>query len=91
MLFMVVERFKGGDAKPVGERFRRNGRMLPEDVAYVASWVVPDGSRCFQLMEAPNHEALTPWIARWADLVDFEVNSVLTSAEFWSGVQSQEA
>jgi hypothetical protein len=91
MLFMVVERFKGGDAKPVGERFRRKGRMLPEDVSYVESWVEADGSKCFQLMEAPSREALTPWMARWADLVDFEVSPVETSTEFWSGVHSREA
>jgi hypothetical protein len=85
MLFMVIERFKSGDAKPAGERFRREGRMLPDDVDYVASWVEEAGSRCFQLMEAPSREALTPWMARWADLVEFEVSPVLTSSEFWLG------
>jgi hypothetical protein len=84
MLFMVIERFKGGDPGPVGERFRRDGRMLPDDVDYVASWIEPDGSRCFQLMEAPNREALAPWMERWADLVEFEVGPVLTSSEYWS-------
>ncbi len=88
---MVIERFKDGDARPVGERFRRDGRMLPDDVRYVESWVEMDGSKCFQLMEAPNREALTPWTERWADLVDFEVRPVLTSAEFWSSIPSREA
>jgi len=91
MLFMVIERFKDGDQGRVGERFRRDGRMLPDDVDYVASWVEPDGSRCFQLMDAPNREALTPWMTRWEDLVDFEVSPVLTSYEFWSGTHSPEA
>ncbi len=90
MLFMVIERFKGGDAKRVGERFGRNGRMLPEDVSYVASWVEEGGSRCFQLMKAPNREALAPWMARWADLVEFEVSPVLTSSDFWPGIHSRE-
>jgi hypothetical protein len=50
MLFMVIEPFRNGDAKLIGERFRRDGRMLPEGVVYHASWVDPAGARCFQLM-----------------------------------------
>jgi hypothetical protein len=90
MLFMVIERFKGGNAKRVGERFRRDGRLLPEDVVYVSSWVNTEGSRCFQLMEAPDRQALGLWMARWADLVEFEVHPVVTSADFWSEVQDSE-
>ncbi len=89
MLFMVIERFKRG-AGPVEERFKRDGRMLPEDVAYVASWVEANGSRCFQLMEAPGRAALNPWMVRWADLVDFEVTAVETSAEFWAKAEHGE-
>jgi hypothetical protein len=89
MLFMVIERFKGGDPGPVGERFRRDGRMLPDDVDYVASWIEPDGSRCFQLMEAPSREALTPWMERWADLVEFEISAVDTSSEFWARAETR--
>ena len=80
---MVIERFKGGDPGPVGERFRREGRMLPEGVVYVESWMEPSGTRCFQLMEAPDRARLDAWIGRWDDLVDFEVSEVLTSKEFW--------
>ena len=87
MLFMVIERFKQGDWKSIGERFQRNGRMLPEGVTYRASWVDQDGTRCFQLLEAPQLESLTPWISRWDDLIDFEIVPVLTSADFWSNVQ----
>jgi hypothetical protein len=86
MLFMVIERFKLGDPKLVGERFKRVGRMLPEGVTYHASWVDSAGIRCFQLMEAPNPESLAAWVRDWEDLVDFEVIPVLTSAEFWSKV-----
>ena len=89
MLFMVIERFKRG-AGPVEERFRQDGRMLPEDVRYVASWVESDGSRCFQLMEALSRAALNPWMARWADLVDFEVTAVETSSDFWSRAAHRE-
>jgi hypothetical protein len=89
MLLMVIERFKKGDAKSIGERFRRDGRMLPEGVIYHASWVDPASARCFQLMEAPTPESLAAWTSRWNDLVEFEVVPVLTSADFWSKIQSE--
>lgn len=81
---MVIERFRGGDPKPVGERFRRCGRMLPDGVVYHASWIDGDGGRCFQLMEASRPELLEEWISRWDDLVAFEVIPVQSSAEFWA-------
>jgi Protein of unknown function (DUF3303) len=59
--------------------------MLPEGVEYQASWIEPDGTRCFQVMEASRRELVDLWIGRWSDLVDFEVAPVMTSAEFWSG------
>jgi hypothetical protein len=87
MLFMVIERFRNGDAKAIGERFQRQGRMLPEEVKYVASWVNAKEMRCFQLMEAESTDTLQPWVALWADLVEFEIVSVETSQEFWARVQ----
>ena len=84
MLFMVIERFKHGDARLIGERFKREGRMLPEGVTYHTSWVDAVGDRCFQVMEAPRPESLSPWVSRWDDLVDFEIIPVMTSGEFWS-------
>lgn len=84
---MVIEHFKNGDPKPVGDRFRLHGRMLPESVVYPASWIDAQNARCFQIMEAPDRESLEPWIAAWEDLVDFEVIPLQTSAEFWATVQ----
>ena len=81
---MVIERFRQGDAKAVGARFKTSGRMLPADVTYHASWMDMTGSRCFQIMEAPNPEALDPWVRCWDDLVEFEIVPVLRSADFWS-------
>ena len=68
----------------VGERFKRSGRMMPEGVAYHASWVDPPNGRCFQVMEAPDPELLKLWVSRWDDLVDFEIVPVVSSSEFWS-------
>jgi hypothetical protein len=69
MLFMVIERFKHDDATLIGERFKRSGRMLPEGVAYHASWVDLAGTRCFQVMEALRPELLESWTSRWHDLI----------------------
>lgn len=80
---MVIETFKNGDFTPIGARFRLRGRLMPDGVEYIASWIDPQAMRCFQVMEAPARELLDVWIASWSDLVDFEVVPVLTSAEFW--------
>lgn len=82
MLFMVIETFR--DTRLVGERFERDGRMLPEGVTYHASWIDPARSRCFQVMEAQDQESLAVWVRRWEDLMDFEIVPVLTSRDFWS-------
>jgi Domain of unknown function (DUF3303) len=81
MLFMVVEHFKDGDPVPVYRRFREQGRLAPPAVKYVGSWVSSDLKTCFQVMEAPGRSSLDQWLARWEDLVDFEVVQVITSAE----------
>jgi hypothetical protein len=84
MLFMVIESFRRGDARPVGERFQRHGRMMPEGLIYHASWVDLSGKRCFQIMEGTDEGLVREWMANWSDLVDFEVVPVLTSVQFWS-------
>jgi hypothetical protein len=84
MLFMVIERFRGGDPRPIGERFQVKGRMMPDGVVYHASWVDGASMRCFQVMEAPSAVSLDGWIKCWDDLVDFEVVAVLPSREFWA-------
>jgi hypothetical protein len=81
MLYMVVEHFRDGDAVPVYRRFREHGRMAPDGLRYVSSWVTGDLRRCFQVMECDDPALLTEWTARWRDLIDFEVIPVITSAE----------
>ena len=87
---MVVERTPKESVTAVGERFRKNGRMLPEGVRYQASWLNDDGSVCYQLMESDAREALDLWISKWSDLVAFEVIPVRTSEEFWAARSSNE-
>jgi hypothetical protein len=79
MLFMIIEHFKGGDAVPVYQRFRDQGRLAPEGLRYLASWVTEDLRRCFQVMECDDRAHLDQWMASWEDLVDFEVIPVITS------------
>jgi hypothetical protein len=81
MTYMVVERFRGGDALPAYRRFRDQGRLAPEGLRYVASWVADDFRCCFQIMECEDRQLLAAWTARWEDLVEFEVIPVMTSAE----------
>jgi hypothetical protein len=77
---MVVEKFRSG-AEPVYARAAEHGRMLPDGLTYVDSWIDTTLETCFQLMETDRPELIDEWIARWDDLVEFEVVEVLTSAE----------
>ena len=81
MLFMVIERFKNGDTKLVYRRYQQKGRMLPEGLSYVESWVTADLGRCFQLMQCDEPRLFEQWVNEWQDLVDFEIIPVVTSKE----------
>ena len=81
MLYMVIERFRGGDPRPVYRRFQERGRQAPPGLQYLASWVTADLSRCYQVMECEERQLLDTWMAHWHDLVEFEVVPVRSSAE----------
>jgi hypothetical protein len=78
---MVIEHFKPGKAPEVYRRFREHGRMAPDDVKYIASWVDLKFARCFQVMEAENESRLLEWTQHWDDLTDFEIIPVHPSAD----------
>jgi hypothetical protein len=73
MKYLVIETFASGKRALVYERFEQKGRMLPDGLLYIDSWVEKEGERCFQLMETDNFELFKTWIARWSDLVAFEI------------------
>jgi hypothetical protein len=77
---MVIETFTQG-ARPVYERARDRGRMLPEGLRYVDSWVETGLARCFQLMETDDPSLFARWTSQWDDLGEFEIVPVLASAE----------
>jgi hypothetical protein len=80
MLYLIVEDFNG-DAAAVYRRFRERGRLAPEGLRYVNSWVTADLRRCYQVMECDEPRLLDEWMAQWRDLVTFQVVPVITSAE----------
>lgn len=77
MLFMVVERFKDRDAEAVYRRFRERGRMAPEGLAYMGSWVEANFDRCFQLVECDDPRLLQRWVVNWRELAEFEIVPVV--------------
>ncbi len=81
MLYMIIEHFKNQDPVPVYRRFRDRGRLAPEGLRYVSSWVDEKLARCFQLMETEDPKYLEEWITNWNDLVEFEVYPVMSSQE----------
>ena len=81
MLYLIIETFRNGDAVPVYRRFQAQGRLAPDGLRYVASWVTEDLRRCFQIMECDDPSLLAQWMARWEDLTAFDVIPVVTSAE----------
>ena len=79
MLYMVVERFK--DAPAIYRRLHEKGRMMPEGLEYVSSWIDVDLKICWQLMRTEDESLFQTWMDNWKDLADFEVVPVRTSAE----------
>lgn len=81
MLFMIIEHYRDGDPKPVYARFKAKGRLAPDGLRYVNSWVTDDLAHCYQVMECDDRKLLDQWLAAWSDLVEFDVIPVITSAE----------
>ena len=74
--YMVIETFFENCLENVYERFHEKGRMLPEGLHYIDSWLTKDGSRCFQLMETERYELFQEWTSSWDDLTNFEIAEI---------------
>jgi hypothetical protein len=81
MLFMVIENFRAQDAKSVYRRYKERGRLMPDGITYVSSWVQADLRRCFQIVECGDVTLLQRWVAEWRDLAEFEIVPVVTGQE----------
>ena len=89
MLYMIVEHFRNDDPVPIYRRFRDRGRLAPDGLQYVSSWVDEELARCFQLMETSERRLLDEWMAHWSDIVNFEVYPVITSKQAADAVASR--
>ena len=87
MLFMVIERFRDRDAKAVYRRFRDSGRMMPDGLQYVGSWIEANFDRCFQLMECDDARLLQEWLLNWSDLMQCEIVPVVPSDQTRAAIQ----
>jgi hypothetical protein len=86
---MIIERFKDQDPIPVYRRFRDRGRLAPEGLQYISSWVDDKLETCFQIMETVDRKLLEEWISNWNDIVEFEVYPVITSNEATQQISSR--
>ncbi|HEX9790370.1 MAG TPA: DUF3303 family protein [Kiloniellales bacterium] len=89
MLFMVIETFRDQNAKAVYRRFRDKGRLMPDGLAFVSSWVSADLDRCFQVMETDDITLLQRWVAEWSDLTVFEIVPVVPGKETAAALSDQ--
>jgi hypothetical protein len=81
MLYMVIEKYKTPGAIEIYRRAKNQGRMLPDGLEYISSWVDLKFTTCFQLMKTEDETLFDQWIAQWRDLVEFEIVPIQTSAE----------
>jgi len=82
MLFMVIERFKDNDMVSIYQRVLEKGRMLPDGLEYIDSWVEPNFSRCFQLMRCEDLRLFQEWTLQWRGSgASFEIVPVVPSKE----------
>jgi hypothetical protein len=83
--YMVIETFRAGEKDNVYARYEARGRMLPEGLHYIDSWLSQDEARCFQLMWTEDPKLFELWIMNWSDLVEFEIIPLLESPTKTSG------
>jgi hypothetical protein len=81
MLYMIIEKFHPFKVKELYERFEEKGRLMPEGLSYINSWIDENITTCFQVMETDSIEKIREWIGYWNDLADFEIIPVITSAQ----------
>jgi hypothetical protein len=92
MLFIVIERFRGASVADAYWRFKEHGRLAPPELKSIGSWVTADLSRCFQILEAEDPSLVQRWVAKWVDLIEFEIFPVIDGSAvarlFTGGVEA---
>ena len=79
--YMIIENYKSGRTQEIYKRYSEKGRMLPDGVQYIDSWVEENMEKCYQIMMSVSEDKLLEWIDQWKDLVDFEIIPVLNTEE----------
>lgn len=79
--YLIIETFYPEKIKALYERFDKKGRLMPEGVHYINSWIDEGVTKCYQIMECESREKLEEWIRNWHDLADFQIIPVISSAE----------
>ncbi len=79
--FMIIENYKPGKTEEIYNRFKEKGRMIPEGVEFVDSWIEENLQKCYQVMRSESESGIYEWIDNWKDLVDFEVIPVMDSSQ----------
>lgn len=87
MLFMVIEHFDQARVKEIYARFHQKGRMIPDGLTYVDSWISADFARCFQLMQCDDVTKLQEWVLEWGDLARFEIVPLAASKDTAAAVK----
>lgn len=81
MTYMIIETFKPGKVKEIYQRLEKKGRMQPEGLTYVNSWIDEKMETCYQVMETDSEDKIHQWISNWDDVMEFEIVLVISSAE----------
>lgn len=79
MTYMIIEKFYPEKIKSLYQRFAEEGRLLPEGVEFIDSWINEDVTLCFQLMKSESREKLEEWISNWEGYAEFEIIPVISS------------
>ena len=89
MQYMIIEKFRDGKVKEVYKRFDEKGRLMPEGLHFISSWISEDVTTCYQVMETEDLNKLREWIDNWKDLVEFEIIPVISSQQAKQKIFSQ--
>lgn len=81
MTYMIIETFKPGKVKQIYRRLEEKGRMQPEGLTYINSWIDEDMKKCYQVMETDSVEKIHQWISNWDDVMEFKIIRVISSSE----------
>ena len=81
MQFMVSFPLTHRDFKTRVSRFLETGAPPPEGVKLLHRWFTASHSQGFMLVETDDASHLFRWTSEWADLIDFQVEPVITDAE----------